>query len=179
MPYFGDGARALLLLILANSLPVVSARMLGERWTAPLDLGLHLPDGRRVLGSHKTWRGIVVAAAGCAIASSLSGLHWWTGVSFAALSLFGDALSSLCKRRLGLVPGHNVLLLDQLPEAVLPLLALRGSLALHPTAIAAVAGVFTLLDVLAVKLNRQVQGSSECRERCARQPVGHSQGDRQ
>lgn len=154
MQYIANAARALLLLILANSLPWIAGRALGERWTAPLDLGFNLPDGRRVLGSHKTWRGIVVAGAGCAIASWLFGLRWWTGIAFAVLSLIGDALSSLCKRRLGLVPGSNVLLLDQLPEAVLPLVALRSSLGLDAMAIAAVATVFTLLDVLATALRR-------------------------
>lgn len=154
MPYVGDAARALLLLVLANSLPWIAGLALGARWTAPLDLGCSLPDGRRVLGSHKTWRGVVVAVLGCAIASSLSGLHWWTGTAFALLSLVGDALSSLCKRRLGLAPGSNVLLLDQLPEAVLPLVGLQSSLGLDSMAIAVVAAVFTLLDVLATALRR-------------------------
>jgi CDP-2,3-bis-(O-geranylgeranyl)-sn-glycerol synthase len=154
MPYPLNAARALLLLILANSLPAASAYAVGERWTAPLDLGLSLPDGRRILGSHKTWRGVAVAAVGCAVASSLFGLHGWTGVAFAVLSLFADAVSSLCKRRLGLAPGTNVLLLDQLPEALLPLIALRSSLGLGWTAIAILATVFTLLDVLAGALLR-------------------------
>jgi hypothetical protein len=70
------------------------------------------------------------------------------------LSLFADAVSSLCKRRLGLAPGTNVLLLDQLPEALLPLIALRSSLGLGWTAIAILATVFTLLDVLAGALLR-------------------------
>jgi hypothetical protein len=147
-------ARALVLLIVANSLPWVCARLLGSRWALPLDLGLTLSDGRRLLGSHKTWRGILAAVCGCALAAALLGLHWWTGAGFAGLALLGDALSSLCKRRLGLAPGLDVLLLDQLPEALLPLIALRAPLALDPTAIALVAAVFVLLDVLTGGIRR-------------------------
>ncbi|HYL02606.1 MAG TPA: CDP-archaeol synthase [Steroidobacteraceae bacterium] len=149
-----DAVRALLLLILANSLPWISARLLGRRWTAPLDLGVTLRDGRRLLGSHKTWRGIIAAACGCALAAALAHLHWRTGAEFAALSLLGDALSSLCKRRLGIKPGVDVALLDQLPEALLPLIALRGPLGLGSVGIAAVAAVFALLDMLASPARR-------------------------
>lgn len=155
MPYLGVAARALLLLILANSLPWLLGRLLNGRWATPLDLGLTLPDGRRLLGGHKTWRGVAAAAFGCTLAAWLAGLHWWTGSAFAALSLLGDALSSLCKRRLAITPGTEIVLLDQLPEALLPLIALRTSLALDPTAIAVVAGTFTLLDVLATAIRKR------------------------
>ena len=153
MAFFGDPARALLLLVLANSLPWLIGRI-GQRYAMALDFGLVLPDGRRMLGSHKTWRGVVSAACGCALAAPLLGLHGWTGAAFAAVSLCGDALSSLCKRRLAVAPGTAVLLLDQLPEALLPLIALRASLGLDPAAIAAVATTFTLLDVLASAIRR-------------------------
>ncbi len=152
MPQLAEAARALLLLILANSLPWLAGRALNARWAMPLDLGLVLADGQRLLGSHKTWRGLVVAICGCALAAGFSGLHWRTGAALAALSLLGDAFSSLCKRRLALAPGSSVALLDQLPEALLPLLALRSSLGLDPITIAAVAGIFTLLGVVAASL---------------------------
>lgn len=150
-----DAARALLLLILANSLPWVAARVLGHRWELPLDLGIAWPDGRRVLGSHKTWRGVVAAVGGCALAAAMVGVHGSSGATFALLALLGDACSSLCKRRLGVAPGLDVPLLDQLPEALLPLLGLRASLALDSTSIVAVAGVFTLLDMLASGIRRR------------------------
>lgn len=154
MPYLADAARALLLLILANSLPWIAGRLLGRRFGAPLDLGARFPDGRPLLGSHKTWRGVAAAVAGCALAAALAGLPGWAGAAFAALSLLGDTLSSFCKRRLAIAPGADVPLLDQLPEALLPLLVLRTSLGLDSTAVAAVAGVFTLLDLLSSGLRR-------------------------
>jgi CDP-archaeol synthase len=147
-------ARALLLLVFANSLPWIAGRALGARGAAPLDLGVTLPDGRRLLGSHKTWRGLAAGIAGCTLAAGLTGLHGWTGAGFAALSLLGDTLSSLLKRRLGVAPGEDLPLLDQLPEALLPLLVLQAPLALNSIAIAAVAGAFTLLDMLAGGIRR-------------------------
>ena len=155
MAYFADAVRALLLLILANSLPWIAARVLGRRWGAALDLGVSLRDGRPLLGSHKTWRGVAAAVGGCALAAAVAGLQGWTGAAFAALSLLGDAISSFCKRRLAIAPGLDVPLLDQLPEALLPLLVLRTSLGLDSTAIAAVAGAFTLLDMLASGIRRR------------------------
>lgn len=155
MLHLADAARALLLLILANSLPWIAARVLGHRWGMPLDLGVTLPDGRRLLGSHKTWRGVAAGIGGCALAAAVAGLHGWTGAAFGMLSLLGDVLSSLCKRRLGIAPGLDVPLLDQLPEALLPLVVLRVPLALDSTSIAAAAGVFTLLDMLASGIRRR------------------------
>jgi len=172
VPY--PAARALLLLILANSLPWVLGRLLRGRWAARIDLGLTLADGRPLLGSHKTWRGLAAAVCGCAGAAVLLRLPWWTGAEFAAISLFGDALSSLCKRRLGVAPGSSMLLLDQLPEAVLPLIALRSSLELGAMAIAAVAGVFTLLDVLVTTIRRR---PIESRAACGAPPAGDPADD--
>ncbi len=155
MLHLADAARALLLLILANSLPWIAGRLLGPRWGVPLDLGVTLADGRRLLGSHKTWRGVAAGVVGCALAAAVAGLHGWTGAAFALLSMLGDACSSFCKRRLRMAPGLDVPLLDQLPEALLPLLVLRTSLALDSTSIVAVAGAFTLLDMLASGVRRR------------------------
>jgi len=155
MPHLAEAARALLLLILANSLPWLAGRALAGRWATPLDFGLSLKDGRRLLGSHKTWRGVVLASCGCALAAGLLGLPWRLGAKLALLSLLGDALSSLCKRRLALAPGSDVPLLDELPEALLPLLALRSSLGLDQTTVALVAGTFTLLDIAAAAVRQR------------------------
>jgi len=155
MLQLADAARALLLLVLANSLPWIAGRVLGHRWGVPLDLGVTLADGRRLLGSHKTWRGVAAGVGGCALAAAVVGLHGWTGAAFAMLAMVGDAFSSFCKRRLGVAPGLDVPLLDQLPEALLPLLVLRAALTLDSAGIAAVAGAFTLLDMLAGGIRRR------------------------
>jgi hypothetical protein len=62
---------ALLLLIVANLLPWAVGRACASRWNAPLDFGLTLRDGRRLLGGHKTWRGVAASIAGCAVTAEL------------------------------------------------------------------------------------------------------------
>jgi CDP-2,3-bis-(O-geranylgeranyl)-sn-glycerol synthase len=64
MMIWSASTTALLLLIVANLLPWTAGRVCGSRWDTPLDLGLRLWDRRRLLGDHKTWRGVAVAIAG-------------------------------------------------------------------------------------------------------------------
>jgi hypothetical protein len=146
-----SAARALILLIAANSAPWMLGRVLGEQWNAPLDFGLTLGDGRRLLGSHKTWRGLVGGSLLCATAAALCGLDWRLGAGFGALSLLGDSLSSALKRRLNFAPGREVPVVDQLPEALLPLMVFQGSLGLDGVGIIAGTAVFALLDVLSAR----------------------------
>jgi CDP-2,3-bis-(O-geranylgeranyl)-sn-glycerol synthase len=151
--------RALLLLLAANGGPWLAARVLGDRWGAPVDMGLILGDGRRLLGSHKTWRGLLVGVLCTAAAASLTGLTWVTGAGFAALSLLGDLLSSACKRRLGRAPGVGVLLVDQIPESLLPLALLALPLGLTMTGVVIVVLVFALLNMVS-SLFRHRQSSA-------------------
>jgi hypothetical protein len=48
-------------------------------------------------------------------------------------------------------PGREVPVVDQLPEALLPLIVLRESLGLDGVSIMTVTGVFALLDVLSTR----------------------------
>ena len=61
----------------------------------------------------------------------------------------GDALSSTIKQRLRREPGAEVPLLDQVPEAMLPLALFGPALGLGFLAMAGVTLAFTLLDVAA------------------------------
>jgi CDP-diglyceride synthetase len=142
--------RALILLISANSAPWMLGRVLREHWNAPLDFGLTMRDGRRLLGSHKTWRGLVGGSLICA-AAALCGLGWPLGAEIGVLSLLGDALSSALKRRLDLAPGREIPVIDQLPEALLPLIVLRGALGLDAVTILATTALFAVLDVLSAR----------------------------
>jgi CDP-2,3-bis-(O-geranylgeranyl)-sn-glycerol synthase len=146
-----SAARALILLITANAAPWLLGRLLGEHWNAPLDFGLTLQDGRRLLGSHKTWRGLVGGSLLCAAVAALCRLDWRLGAEFGAISLLGDSLSSALKRRLNFAPGREVPVIDQLPEALLPLLVFREPLGLGGVAILAVTAVFALVDVLSTR----------------------------
>lgn len=126
----------------ANVAPILVARMPGlSRWTAPIDGG-RMFRGRRVLGDHKTWRGLVsgiVAAtlalgAQLALASSLGQPDWayaagfgedanllvvvLVGSLFAVGALGGDALKSFFKRQIGVAPGHSWPVFDQVDYVI-------------------------------------------------------------
>ena len=143
---------ALSLLIVANLLPWAAGRVCGARWSAPLDFGMSLWDGRRLLGEHKTWRGLAAAVAGCALAGWLMGWLWWQGAGFGALSMLGDSISSAWKRRRADEPGREVFGLDQLPEALLPLIVLRAPLGLGWVDIVLVTAAFAALDVVSTRV---------------------------
>lgn len=143
---------ALLMVIAANMAPWAAGRLLSRHLDAPLDCHACLPDGTRLLGDHKTWRGVLAGEIGCAVTGRLLGYSWVLGIAFAGLSLAADAASSFVKRRLRLAPGAEIPALDQLPEALLPLLVLAKPLGISVAAASAVAIVFLCLDVATVRL---------------------------
>jgi hypothetical protein len=140
---------ALLLLCTANSAAWAVGRMLGGRWAAPLDFGVVLKDGQRLFGSHKTWRGLIAAAVASGLLAAALDPGFLLGAAFGATSMVGDALSSTIKRRLRREPGTEVALLDQVPEAMLPLAVFGPTLGLGFLAMVGVTVAFTLLDVAA------------------------------
>jgi CDP-2,3-bis-(O-geranylgeranyl)-sn-glycerol synthase len=155
-----DSGRALLLTIVANVVPWAAGRAWRQRWSAPLDCGVRLWDGQRLFGDHKTWRGFLLGTLACGLAAVLTGPGFAVGAAFGALSLSGDALSSALKRRLNLAPGTEITGLDQLPEALLPLIVLAGALGLGAVEIAAAAAVFLVLDVLATRIRRSPRAAT-------------------
>lgn len=110
------------------------------------------PNGVRVLGSHKTWRGVTAALVGCGLAALILGFDFLIGAGFGGLAMLGDALSSAVKRLLRLAPGSEVFALDQLPEALLPLLVFAAPLRLNAMELAIVVAIFAVLDVLTARL---------------------------
>ncbi len=143
---------ALLLVIIANVAPWAAGRWLRGWWAAPLDGGATLADGTRVLGDHKTWRGLVAGALACGIVARLLGHTVLLGIAFGILSLTADALSSFVKRRFRLGPGTEIPGLDQLPEALLPLIILSGPLGIGFFGSLFVSVVFLLLDLATMRL---------------------------
>lgn len=139
---------ALLLLGVANGTPVFAHKLLKERFATPLDGGMTLADRQPLFGAAKTVRGLALSIAATTLAGGLLGLDWSTGALFAAASLAGDLLSSFTKRRLGLSPHAQAFGLDQIPEALLPLLLLQDSLGLSAVDIAATVAAFVILTVI-------------------------------
>jgi CDP-2,3-bis-(O-geranylgeranyl)-sn-glycerol synthase len=146
---------ALLLLIVANATPVVAAMLLRGRLAAPLDFGLTLRDGSRVLGDHKTWRGVTVGVVACALAAHLLGLAFTVGLAFGALSLLADTAASFVKRRLRLAAGTEVPGLDQIPEALLPLWVLSTPLGIGLTDCLLITAAFLALDIAFVRFRHR------------------------
>ena len=146
--------KALTLLGAAHTAPWAAGYLLGNRLAAPVDAGLTLRDGRRLVGDHKTWRGVVAAVLTCALAAALLGYSMALGTAFAILALAGDAASSLIKRRLRLEPGAECPGLDQIPEALTPLLTLSSLLGIGVGAVGTLTGVFLLADLAVMPLRR-------------------------
>jgi CDP-diglyceride synthetase len=143
-----------MLLGVAHTAPWAAGYLLRCRLSAPIDAGMRLADGRRLLGDHKTWRGVVASMLACALAAALLGYPSSLGVAFAALALIGDAASSFIKRRMRFEPGAEIPGLDQIPEALTPLLALSTPLAISVGAAWTLTGVFMLADIVAMPLRR-------------------------
>lgn len=140
---------ALLLVMVANVAPWASGRLLGSRWNGPLDCRITLPDGKRLLGDHKTWRGLVAGELACALTVWLCGYPLLLGLKFATLALAADAASSCVKRRLNLPPGAEVPALDQIPEALVPLGLLAAPLGISLYSAIAIALIFLCTDMAA------------------------------
>ncbi|MBU0681320.1 MAG: CDP-archaeol synthase [Proteobacteria bacterium] len=118
-------AEMILFLLWVNLLPPLTHLLLGERLRWRLDGGLVFFDKQPLFGSHKTIRGVVASVLGAAVGSFFFGLPWWLAASAAFLAMVGDLLSSFIKRRLQLPVGSSVFVLDQIFEAVFPLLLIN------------------------------------------------------
>jgi CDP-diglyceride synthetase len=150
-----DDLQALALLITANAVPVIVGKLARERASHPLDFGRVMPDGERLFGSHKTWRGLASGVVACAVLAAYFGFPAWLGAAFAALSLLADACSSAVKRRMRLKPGSEVLGLDQLGEALVPLLVFAKPLGLQAGEITLVTAAFFALDAATAGLRHR------------------------
>jgi CDP-diglyceride synthetase len=141
-----DELQALALLVTANAVPLILAKLAGGYGAAPLDFGCVMPDGERLFGSHKTWRGLIAGTLACMLVAASFGLPLEIGAGFGALSLAADAACSSIKRRMHVRPGTEVLGLDHVAEALLPLLVFAEPLSLDLFEIAAVMLAFVALD---------------------------------
>ena len=135
----------LLLIVIANGTPVAAAAACGAWCAWPLDGGRVLADGRRLLGEAKTWRGVALAPLAAGLGAVLLGWPAMVGIIIGIAAMLGDLLSSFVKRRLGVPTSGMALGLDQIPEALLPLLVVADQFALSwPAIVATVAGFIVL-----------------------------------
>ena len=119
---------------LANAAPILAAPFpLIKKWNAPIDCG-KMYRGKRILGSHKTWRGLVVGIITATLVLWLQQLaishnavlqSWTDQVKYVSLptlivgplfgigALGGDAIESFFKRQRGVAPGQGWFPFDQ------------------------------------------------------------------
>jgi CDP-2,3-bis-(O-geranylgeranyl)-sn-glycerol synthase len=119
----------------ANGIPVIVAKIPGlQQLEAPMDFGLTY-RGKRLLGSHKTWRGFVAGIITSTLTLWLQQLavahfgwaQWLTsqvdyvnlptlllGPILGAAALTGDAIESFLKRQRNTPPGEGWFPWDQL-----------------------------------------------------------------
>ena len=148
-------AMSLLLLIAANAAPWLAGRFCRGWANLPVDFSLTWPNGQRVLGPHKTWRGLLAAILASAAMAEILGLGLALGARFGALAMAGDAFSSAIKRRQAMPPGTEVIGLDQMPEALLPLLLCARELQLGWPDILITTLLFLALDIGTAGLRQQ------------------------
>lgn len=114
--FFSAIAESLALIGAANAAPVALNRLLSNRYSAPVDGGLVLCDGHRLLGRSKTLRGVGIGILVPASLSLLMGFSWRTGALVGVAAMAGDCMASFIKRRLGLAASTMALGLDQIPR---------------------------------------------------------------
>ncbi|MDH5518752.1 MAG: CDP-archaeol synthase [Gammaproteobacteria bacterium] len=113
---------SLILILVANAAPVFISFLVSHRASFPVDFCYRLPDQQRLFGSSKTWRGLFSACLITPLVSLLLGYSAVSGLLIALLAMSGDLFSSFIKRRLKKPSSSQFLLLDQIPESLLPAL---------------------------------------------------------
>jgi CDP-diglyceride synthetase len=145
-------AQALLLIAVANGVPVLAKWFLGDRWSWPLDGGLVLRDGQRLFGKSKTIRGIALAVLCSTLAAQSLGIGAWSGLVSGLGAMAGDLVSSFTKRRMGLEASSMAPGIDQVPESALPLLLMMDPLGLSAVDVALGVAVFWLGELALSRL---------------------------
>ncbi|HUO53696.1 MAG TPA: CDP-archaeol synthase [Rhodoblastus sp.] len=148
--------RALVLLAVANSAPVLATRFLGAFAAQPLDFNRTMPDGKPIFGPSKTLRGLIAALAATTLVAPALGVDALWGAAIAAGSMAGDLLSSFLKRRWRLPASSKATGLDQIPEALFGAVAAQNPLSLNLLDIAATVLAFFLGQIVLSRLSWRV-----------------------
>jgi CDP-diglyceride synthetase len=134
--------KLLLLLLVANGAPVLAKRLFGAAGARPIDGGARFVDGHPLFGASKTWRGLLASLAATTLCAPALGLAAAVGATIGAGAMAGDLFSSFVKRRLARPVSSRALGLDQMPEALAPLLAAAWLTPLGPLEILAATAAF-------------------------------------
>src|SRR5260370_4727278 len=115
---------------MANGTPLLAKKILGNRFSRPLDSGARCPDGQPLFGPSKTIRGIFLSVLVTAVGACLVGLGFKIGALICGAAMLGDLFSSFLKRLMTLPASSRAAGLDPVPESLFPLLACLIALSL-------------------------------------------------
>ncbi|MDR4496232.1 MAG: CDP-archaeol synthase [Nitrospirales bacterium] len=138
----------LIVVIAANGAPILGRLLMKNFWSDPLDLGTRFIDGRPLLGSSKTFRGVIFGVVTAGLFAEVVALPFEVGILVGALAMCGDLASSFVKRRFGLQSEAMALGLDQIPESVIPLIGVKSIFELSWRGIGLTVGAFLVLELL-------------------------------
>lgn len=93
-------------------------------WNCPMDFKLEIYN-KRILGSHKTWKGFLFGIAGALFTGFVMQFYWpfdfslilWSFLSGVG-ALLGDCIKSFFKRRINIKPGSSWIPFDQIDYSV-------------------------------------------------------------
>jgi CDP-diglyceride synthetase len=148
--------KILVLLVVANGAPIIANKLLGKRLNRPIDGGLILKDGRALFGPSKTVRGIAASLLATMIAAKMMGFSLAIGALIGSCAMLGDLVSSFVKRRLDVEPSGKTLGVDQIPEALIPVLVLLIPLDLTVGDIIVIVGSFFILELLLSRILHRI-----------------------
>lgn len=144
--------KVLLLIVIANGAPILARNIFRSHFDDPLDLGLKFFDKRPIFGPSKTMRGIFLAVMVTPVAAHFMGINWFTGFVIGLYAMFGDLFSSFIKRRKGYAPSEMALGLDQVPESLFPLIAVKAHFEFTALEIVALVLVFAVIELVLSRL---------------------------
>jgi CDP-2,3-bis-(O-geranylgeranyl)-sn-glycerol synthase len=150
-----------ILITVANGAPIIareiSKRIFGKPDSCPVDSGFKLADNNYLFGPSKTVRGIIASLIFTAVIGYLLNIPIPVSLSIALFAMLGDLLSSFIKRRLNKAPGALMPGLDQIPESLLPLLAVQSQYRLDSFTIAMIITGFIVIDLVISLILKKIQ----------------------
>ncbi|NPA94836.1 MAG: CDP-archaeol synthase [Thermodesulfobacteria bacterium] len=145
--HFIKDFKLLVLLGVANTMPIVAWHLFKDRFSLPVDFNKTFFDGRPILGPHKTWRGLIASVTGSAIAALLLGVCYLDGIYLAIWSMAGDMFTSFVKRRIGLSSGARFTGFDQAVESFLPVAVMKDRLGITWLDCLLITFIFTIVEI--------------------------------
>lgn len=138
----------LILIVIANAAPVITRFIFSEKNLLAIDFGLKLKDQQALFGKTKTWAGIISSLSLTSICAYLLNYDISSGLIISSLAMTGDLLTSFIKRRLKKQSSESCLLLDQIPESVLPALAMKNLYSLSLIQLIVIIVSFIIIELI-------------------------------